>query len=75
LNFSFFFLLLSLHGKDVGPPIRNILSIVAAHLGMDPNGYKKSLSTRHPKMKTTTIQTLAELESKGSGLRFEMALP
>jgi hypothetical protein len=41
---------------------------------MDPSGYKKSLFTRHPKMKTTTIQALAELESKGSGLRFEMAL-
>ena len=51
-----------------------ILATVAAHLGMDPNGYKKSLFTRHSKMKTTTIQALAELESKGSGLRFEVAL-
>ena len=35
-----------------------------------PNGYKNSLFMLHSILKTTTIQTLTELESKGHGLRF-----
>ena len=44
----------------------------ATHLGIDPSGYKKSLFRKHSKMKTVTIRTLAELESEGSGLHFEV---